>query len=87
MTDPGCGISEEDRKRIFKRYEKLNESVKGTGLGLYISMLISKKLGGKIYLDENYNTGARFVFEHPMRLQFGQKLIGEEDDSEEAAQI
>lgn len=87
VTDTGCGISEEDRKRIFKRYEKLNESVKGTGLGLYISMLISKKLGGKIYLDENYNTGARFVFEHPMRLQFGQKLIGEEDDSEEAAQI
>lgn len=87
VTDTGCGISEEDRKRIFKRYEKLNESVKGTGLGLYISMLISKKLGGKIYLDENYNTGARFVFEHPMRLQFGQKLIGEESDSEEAAQI
>lgn len=84
VTDTGCGISKEDRKRIFKRYEKLNESAKGTGLGLYISMLISKKLGGKIYLDDNYNTGARFVFEHPMRLQFGQKLISDDDDREEA---
>lgn len=82
ITDTGCGIAEEDRGRVFKRYEKLDESAKGTGLGLYISMLISRKLGGKIYLDENYVNGARFVFEHPVRLQFGQRLISDNDEND-----
>lgn len=81
VTDTGCGVSEEDKKRLFQRYEKLNEAANGTGLGLYISMLISKKLGGKIYLDESYTGGSKFVFEHPTRLQFGQTLIEDSDDN------
>jgi signal transduction histidine kinase len=45
---------------------KLNEYVQGTGLGLSITRLIITKLGGKIWIDGNYQKGARFVFTLPV---------------------
>ncbi|MFR7465757.1 MAG: sensor histidine kinase [Phocaeicola vulgatus] len=66
MTDTGCGISPEEHENVFKRFVKLNEYVQGTGLGLSITRLIITKLGGKIWIDGNYQKGARFVFTLPV---------------------
>ena len=68
VSDTGCGISDENKKKLFGRYEKLNENEKGTGLGLHISKLIANKLCGKLYLDESYSGGAKFVLVHPLRI-------------------
>ena len=53
---------------IFERFEKLHEGVTGSGLGLAISKMIVKKLGGKIWLDTDYNDGAKFTFTHPVKM-------------------
>lgn len=67
VTDTGCGISKENQNKIFNRFEKLNENAQGTGLGLSICQLIIEQLGGKIWIDPEYNEGARFLFTHPIR--------------------
>ena len=69
VTDTGCGIPLEKQKKIFERFEKLNEFVQGTGLGLSICQLIVKYVGGKIWIDETYTQGARFCFTHPFKYK------------------
>ena len=68
VSDTGCGIPPEKRKRVFERFEKLNEYAQGTGLGLSICKLIVEKWGGRIWIDSQYTRGARFVFTHPLDL-------------------
>ena len=65
--DTGCGISKENQNKIFNRFEKLDENAQGTGLGLSICQLIIEQLGGKIWIDPDYDKGARFLFTHPIR--------------------
>lgn len=69
VTDTGCGIPLEKQKKIFERFEKLNEFVQGTGLGLSICQLIVKYVGGKIWIDGSYTRGARFCFTHPLKFK------------------
>ena len=40
VTDTGCGIPPEKQHLIFERFEKLNDFVQGSGLGLSICQLI-----------------------------------------------
>ena len=68
VTDTGCGIPLDKQKRVFERFEKLNEYVQGTGLGLSICKLTGEKWGGEIWIDPAYTDGARFMFTHPMNL-------------------
>ena len=67
VTDTGCGIPIDKQEIIFERFEKLNEYVQGTGLGLSICKLTINKLGGDIWVDPDYNEGAKFIFSHPIR--------------------
>lgn len=69
VTDTGCGIPKEKQKLVFERFEKLNEYAQGTGLGLSICQLIVHKWKGEIWIDPDYNGGARFVFSHPLKIE------------------
>lgn len=69
VSDTGCGISKENQGKIFNRFEKLDENAQGTGLGLSICQLIIEQLGGKIWIDPEYDKGARFLFTHPIRCE------------------
>lgn len=69
VTDTGCGIPFEKQKKIFERFEKLNEFVQGTGLGLPICLMIARKFGGNLFIDSTYTQGARFIFTHPLGLK------------------
>ena len=69
VTDQGCGIKKENSERIFERFVKLNQFKQGTGLGLQICRQIIELLGGKIWHDNSYADGARFIFIHPIDLK------------------
>jgi signal transduction histidine kinase len=61
FMDRGPGISDEDKERIFTRFERLNkEGVKGTGLGLAISRRIVDLHGGRIWVEDNPGGGSVF---------------------------
>lgn len=68
VTDTGCGIPEDKCKKIFERFEKLDDFVQGTGLGLSVCQIISEQLKGSLSVDVSYKGGARFVFIHPTNL-------------------
>jgi two-component system, sensor histidine kinase len=68
VTDYGPGIPEEKQAAIFNRFERANEdvSVSGLGLGLFISQQIVQQHGGKISLRSSVGKGATFIVELPL---------------------
>ncbi|MGM9748466.1 MAG: sensor histidine kinase [Candidatus Cryptobacteroides sp.] len=65
VADTGIGVPPDKAEEIFGRYVKLDSFKPGTGLGLCICRSLAEKLGGKVYLDQNYSPGARFVLDIP----------------------
>ncbi|MDE6019035.1 MAG: hypothetical protein K2G85_09520, partial [Muribaculaceae bacterium] len=66
--DTGSGISEENQKKVFERFIKLNSFVNGTGLGLPICKAIVEFLGGQIGVhSDGEGYGSTFWFEIPYR--------------------
>lgn len=75
VADTGCGIPADRRQQIFQRFEKLNEEAQGSGLGLSICQVIIERIGGKIWIDPDYNDGACFHFTHPIHPDDGRKEV------------
>lgn len=67
VTDTGIGIKPEKKDAIFDRFVKLDKETQGAGLGLTISRLLARMLGGDLHLDTSYNKGARFVLVLPKK--------------------
>lgn len=70
VEDTGIGIREEDRERIFNKFEQVKLTkpygINGTGLGLPITKEIVKGHGGKIWVESEMNRGSSFIFELPL---------------------
>lgn len=69
VLDHGHGISESDKKLIFKKFYRVgNEetrTTKGTGLGLYIVKNIISDMGGDIQVKDNLPKGSIFEITMP----------------------
>lgn len=69
VIDTGPGISQEEQRRLFRKFYRVESSVGktiGTGLGLYISKLLVEKFKGKIGLESEVGKGSTFWFELPL---------------------
>ena len=67
VTDTGKGIPPERRPHVFDTFREMGENQKLQGLGLSICQSVTTLLGGKIWLDESYTQGSKFVFELPKK--------------------
>jgi PAS domain S-box-containing protein len=70
IEDTGPGISEVDRKRIFKPFIQLKGQgivETGTGLGLAISRQYVELMGGRIDVTGEKGKGSLFFFEIPVK--------------------
>ncbi len=69
ISDTGCGIPEEARESIFEEFYRvdntINESVKGTGLGLALVKHIIEAHKGKIWVTSKMGAGSTFSFTLP----------------------
>ena len=76
VIDPGAGIPEEFKPRVFDRFAQADSSTSrqrgGTGLGLAICKMIIDKLGGKINFVSTPGQGSTFYFELPFHEQAAQ---------------
>ncbi|HCM75211.1 MAG TPA: hypothetical protein DIS90_02430 [Cytophagales bacterium] len=65
IKDEGPGISEEDQKKLYIKYQKLSAKPTGgessTGLGLSIVKTLIEKMGGTIRCESKLGEGARFI--------------------------
>lgn len=62
VKDTGIGVPEEKQASLFERYVKVNETDKGTGLGLNISKTIMTKQEGTIGVESKPGHGSKFFF-------------------------
>ena len=66
IIDTGIGISKADLNKIFDKFYRAEDyrtrETKGTGLGLYVSAKLAKKLGCKIEVESRLNHGSAFGF-------------------------
>ena len=72
VEDDGAGIPEQDRKRVFEAFARLDDSRTrasgGYGLGLSIVSRIAYWFGGEIKVDESPTLGgARFIMTWPAK--------------------
>ncbi len=73
FTDTGCGISEENMKKLFQPFFSTKETGHGTGLGLSISYGIIRKHNGKINVSSEIGKGSTFTIVLPIREKNDQK--------------
>jgi two-component system, NtrC family, nitrogen regulation sensor histidine kinase NtrY len=65
IADTGCGVSREDKEKLFLPY--FSTKGRGTGLGLAIVNRILADHDATIRVEDNVPTGARFVVDLPVR--------------------
>jgi PAS domain S-box-containing protein len=69
VRDRGLGIPPSEHERIFEKFFRLDPNlsrgVGGTGLGLYISREIVRRMGGQIEVESEPGQGSTFTFELP----------------------
>jgi PAS domain S-box-containing protein len=70
VRDGGLGIPASEHERIFEKFFRLDPNlsrgVGGTGLGLYISREIVRRMGGRIRVESEIGRGSTFSFELPL---------------------
>ncbi len=67
IIDSGIGIPDEEKKRIFKKFYRREETVKieGSGRGLWITNNIIQQEGGSLSITDNPTGGAIFCIHLP----------------------
>ena len=70
VQDEGLGIPLDEQDRIFKKFYRLDPNltlgIGGTGLGLYISRELVRRMGGEIHVSSMPGRGSIFEFDLPV---------------------
>ncbi|HVB74454.1 MAG TPA: ATP-binding protein [Ktedonobacteraceae bacterium] len=72
ISDKGKGIKAEDQAQVFQRFVRLegdlNSSVRGSGLGLYISRRLVEAMDGRIWVESSGipGNGSTFYIQLPL---------------------
>ncbi|UYO96982.1 HAMP domain-containing histidine kinase [Microbacterium sp. M28] len=69
VRDHGPGIPDEDKQRIFERFQRLQDGGRGpdgSGLGLSIVQLIAEQHGGEALVEDAEGGGALFTLSIPI---------------------
>jgi len=70
VQDNGPGIAGCDHERVFEKFEQLSQDIyrdkpQGTGLGLHISRMLARRMGGDVLLESQLGQGACFTLMLP----------------------
>jgi signal transduction histidine kinase len=70
VSDQGIGISAAEQRRIFEKFYRVDPNMEGgiggTGLGLYISRELVRRVGGRIRVESSPGHGSIFTVELPL---------------------
>lgn len=80
VKDTGMGIREEDKKKLFDSFQRVDESrnrnIEGTGLGLSITMQLLELMGSRLEVKSTYGKGSDFYF-YLEQEKLDSKVIGD----------
>lgn len=66
ISDTGIGIKQEDMKRLFESFERLevsrNRNIEGAGLGMSITKELLRMMGSNLEVESIYGKGSTFSF-------------------------
>jgi len=83
VIDNGKGISQNNISHIFEPFFTTKDSgeKKGTGLGLFITYGIIKKLGGHISVRSSVGVGTTFTVTLPLKINLSRRAHDDESES------
>ncbi len=71
ISDNGPGVPDEETLRVFENFEQLSKGdareATGIGLGLPIARRLARAMGGDVWYERRFPTGARFCYSLPLR--------------------
>ncbi|MGB0679063.1 MAG: sensor histidine kinase [Polyangiales bacterium] len=74
VEDNGPGIPQTLAPRVFTPFSTTKSASRGTGLGLYSSRTLVRRMGGQLTLERHENTFTRAVLHFPAQLWVEQRL-------------
>lgn len=67
VKDTGIGIRKEDMRKLFSKFDRIDEernrNVEGTGLGMSITKRLLEMMGSSLVAESIYGLGSKFYFE------------------------
>jgi signal transduction histidine kinase len=79
ISDNGPGVPDEETQRVFENFEQLSKGdtreATGIGLGLPIARKLARAMGGEVWYERRFPTGARFCYSLPLRRR---TVVGDE---------
>ncbi|MDN5204745.1 tetratricopeptide repeat-containing sensor histidine kinase [Fulvivirgaceae bacterium BMA10] len=69
VEDNGMGIDPEHQEKVFDMFYRANDTIEGTGLGLYILKRAVERLSGQVKLESNLKLGSTFTVMLPFELK------------------
>jgi signal transduction histidine kinase len=80
VSDNGPGVPDEETQRVFENFEQLSKGdardSTGMGLGLPIARRLARAMGGDVWYERRFPTGARFCYSLPLNRR---SALAEED--------
>jgi signal transduction histidine kinase len=65
ITDDGPGIPADWREKIFEPFVRLDDSPRGSGIGLFAARHLARSMGGELRAEDRAPSGSQFVLELP----------------------
>ncbi|MBL4773542.1 MAG: response regulator [Alcanivoracaceae bacterium] len=68
VKDSGCGISAEEQKNVFRRFNRLAQhgSIQGVGIGLALVQEVAELNDAELSLESEVGTGSKFSISFPI---------------------
>lgn len=70
VSDNGPGVPDEETRKVFEDFEQLSKGdardSSGMGLGLPIARRLARAMGGDVWYERRFPTGARFCYSLPL---------------------
>jgi signal transduction histidine kinase len=80
VSDNGPGVPDEETQKVFEDFEQLSKGdardSSGMGLGLPIARRLARAMGGDVWYERRFPTGARFCYSLPLNRR---SVLGDED--------
>lgn len=89
-ADTGLGMTAKQRERLFQKFYRVKtketETIKGTGLGLWITKQLIELMDGSIFVDSIVDVGSQFTITFPIKTEKAMAAILSKQDNETKAE-